>query len=522
MKLKKLISMLLALVMLLAVMTACAAKTDPVQQPDSTTDTAADAADPAQDTEQPAAAEDIVTLQILTAGDTPAGGVTLAKMSDEELVADGLGINVNITYYPWSDYQDKSSTMIMSGEQVDLYLVFLSTAFNNYSNRLSMDLKDLYATYGTDIQPHINEQDINAYLTTDGALVAIPAIYPKNGISGAMLYREDLRVKYGCEPITDLDTFLAYCEAIKENEQGMVPFTRLTAPLTRAFGDQFDNYVDGPENSYYTIELTADGKYVAHNMYEKGLSFYSLAKLNGEMMQKGYLPSDASQLDVETENNWFKNGKTAILNQDLFQFTQVEDAVKQNVPGAELAWTILYADEGVGWAASNNACAIASTCQNPEKAMQFINWLHADQANYDLYMYGIEGEHYTLEADGSVALPEGVTSATNPYNATPWNFYNASLHRASSADSELTKQAMKYWATAKVKEAVASDFAFDPTNVTLEVGQLASVTKEIMDPMFKGSADISGWDDGLAKMKDAGIDEYVAEVQRQLDAYYGQ
>lgn len=521
MKLKKMLCLLLALVMVMAVMTACTAKPaadDQTAEPAQSGDTA-NAETPANDS---TAADEIVTLKILTAGDTPADLEKVQQAINDKLVADGLGINVDISYFPWSDYQDKSATMIMSGEQVDLYLVFMSTAFNNYSNRLSLDLKDLFDTYGKDIQPHISEQDLSAYTTTDGALVAVPAIYPKNGISGAMLYREDLREKYGCEPITDIDTLLAYCKVIKENETGMVPFVRLVTPLTRALGSEYDNYVNGPENSFYTVEKTADGKYVAHNMYEIGLSTYQIAKLNGEMIQNGYLPTDAAQIAPETENNWFKNGKSAILNQDLFQFTQVEDAVKQNIPGAKLAWTILNPDDGVSWAPSNNACAIASTCKNPEKAMQFINWLHADQANYDLYMYGIEGEHYTLTADGSIQLPEGVTSANNPYNATPWNFYNDQLHRASAADSELTKDAMNYWANVKVKEAIIPDFAFDPTNVTLEVGQLASVVSEIMDPMYKGSADISGWEDGLAKMKDAGIDDYLAEVQRQLDAYYGQ
>lgn len=519
MKLKKMLCLLLALVMVMAVMTACAAKTETGDQTTAADGNAATDTDTAGET---TANDEIVTLKILTAGDTPADLEKVEQAINEKLVADGLGINVDISYFPWSDYQDKSSTMIMSGEQVDLYLVFLSTAFNNYSNRLSLDLKDLYDTYGTSIQPHISEQDLSAYMTTDGALVAVPAIYPKNGISGAMLYREDLREKYGCEPITDLDTLLAYCKAIKENETGMVPFVRLVTPLARVLGKEFDNYAGGPENTFYTIEKTADGKYIAHNVYEVGLANYEMAKINAEMIQEGYLPTDAAQLDVETENNWFKNGKSAILNQDLFQFTQVEDAVKQNVPGAELAWTILNPDDGVRWSASNNACAIASTCQNPEKAMQFINWLHADQANYDLYMYGIEGEHYTLADDGSIQLPEGVTSATNPYNATPWNFYNDQLHRASAADSALTKDAMNYWANAKVKEAIAPDFAFDPTNVTLEVGQLSSVAKEIMEPMYRGSSDLSGWEDGLKKMKDAGIDTYLEEVQRQLDAYYGQ
>lgn len=93
---------------------------------------------------------------------------------------------------------------------------------------------------------------------------------------------------------------------------------------------------------------------------------------------------------------------------------------------------------------------------------------------------------------------------------------------SSSSDNQITKDATAWWAQAEVREAVAADFAFDSTNVTLEAGQIASVTAEYLDPIFRGSADISGWEDGLAKLEAAGINEYVAEVQRQLDEYYGQ
>ena len=234
------------------------------------------------------------------------------------------------------------------------------------------------------------------------------------------------------------------------------------------------------------------------------------------------MPTDAAQIDTETLNNWFKNGKTAILNQDFYQFTQVENAVKQNIEGAEVNWTMLYADEGVSWGASNNCSSIASTCKDPEKAMQFLNWLHADQANYDLYIYGIEGVHYNLTEDGSVALPEGVTTETNPYNATPWNFYNTALHRVSADECQNTKEAIEYFSNVTLKEAVAGDFTFDATNVTLEVGQLESVDKEYFGPLTTGTADISGWEEALKRMEDAGMESYLAEVQRQLDEYYGQ
>ena len=45
---------------------------------------------------------------------------------------------------------------------------------------------------------------------------------------------------------------------------------------------------------------------------------------------------------------------------------------------------------------------MSSTSKHVNEAVQFINWLYSDQANYDLFFYGIEGQHYTLNDDGSI------------------------------------------------------------------------------------------------------------------------
>ena len=516
---KKLLSIILVLVMIVSMFVTGCGNAEEQEQTEDVQNEVVDN----KENEAPAKVdEEITTLQILTAGDEPADLDKVEAAINEKLVADGLAININVTYFPWSDYQDKSATMIMSNEDVDLYLTFQATAFNNYANGLSLDMAELYETYGKDIQPHIGEQDLNAFVTNEGALVAVPAIYPKDGIAGTILYREDLRVKYGLEPIVDEETLLAYCDAIVANEEGMYPFVKLSSALPRLFNGKFDNYTGDQDGRFYVIEKTADGKYVAHSKFEKGLEVHTTAQWNAEFQSKGYMPSDANQIDTETLNNWFKNGKTAIVNQDFYQFTQVENATKQNVEGAELAWVMLYPENPVGWGASNNCTSIASTCEAPEKAMQFLNWLHADQANYDLYIWGIEGEHYNLAEDGSIELPEGVTTENNPYNATPWNFYNVALHRTSAAECQNTKNAIAYFSTIKTIEAVAPDFTFDPTNVSLEVGQIQAVTDEVMKPMIDGATDISGWDAGLERLEDAGMSDYIAEVQRQLDEYYGQ
>ncbi len=44
-----------------------------------------------------------------------------------------------------------------------------------------------------------------------------------------------------------------------------------------------------------------------------------------------------------------------------------------------------------------NIIGISAKSENAEDVLRFIEWVHASQENYDLFVYGIEGKDYTIE-----------------------------------------------------------------------------------------------------------------------------
>ena len=59
--------------------------------------------------------------------------------------------------------------------------------------------------------------------------------------------------------------------------------------------------------------------------------------------------------------------------------------------------------------------AVASTCKNPEKALEFLNLTYTDKDVINLIIYGIEGKDYVKVSDNVVKYPDGQDASTVPY-----------------------------------------------------------------------------------------------------------
>ena len=66
-------------------------------------------------------------------------------------------------------------------------------------------------------------------------------------------------------------------------------------------------------------------------------------------------------------------------------------------------------------------------------------------------------------------------------------------------------------------------FVFDSSSVSTEVAAMSAVYTEYIEPIWMGFKDYDeNIDEALQKMKEAGLDKYVAEVQRQFSEFYAE
>ena len=185
------------------------------------------------------------------------------------------------------------------------------------------------------------------------------------------------------------------------------------------------------------------------------------------------------------------------------------------------------------WTETNNyfsaGTAISSQCAYPEKAMEILNLVNTDSKFATMMRFGIEGEHYTYDADGKMTF-EGTKNA-DPSSRAYYNWYMAPIgnlliveapESLSGPDGIMLTNMAKYNAECVVPAHMG--FVFDTTPVTNELAACTNVVAEFKDDLANGK--LSSEDevrDVVAEFNDKltanGVDKIVAEVQSQIDAW---
>jgi putative aldouronate transport system substrate-binding protein len=158
--------------------------------------------------------------------------------------------------------------------------------------------------------------------------------------------------------------------------------------------------------------------------------------------------------------------------------------------------------------------AIPQSSQNTERVLMFMNWLESDQENYDSVMYGIKGETYNLKGEEVV----------DPTACLSWAwrapFLNEKLERGNPAISkkdldnyiDTVKQIAKYPPhTGFVPDYTAvKDIANRREVEYLNIGMRMFVKNDLTQD------DINKY---IQNEKDSGVDELIANIQKQLDEW---
>ena len=183
--------------------------------------------------------------------------------------------------------------------------------------------------------------------------------------------------------------------------------------------------------------------------------------------------------------------------------------------------TTMYASEAL-W-------AIPNTCENPERVIQFLNLLYQDrdlEKDIDsLLSDGLEGVSYTVveKIEGSRAIVdrgEGTWSQWVP-NDLYGNSLTVPRFAPNTADiyDELDAYNQKILDDGRITKAFG--YVFNPENVSTQVAAVSSVATQYRSIIGYGSVDPEEvMPEFIEALKDAGIDDVIAENQKQLDAWY--
>jgi len=171
--------------------------------------------------------------------------------------------------------------------------------------------------------------------------------------------------------------------------------------------------------------------------------------------------------------------------------------------------------------------AINGRSKNPERAMMLLNLMNRGPQSgedynmiYNTLVFGIEGEHYTINADKKLEwIGDGKEKYYAPEAAaTEWiagSWFNAIPTINDDINVYKDQRALNNSA----KPSSALGFVPDTTSITNEIANLKLVYSKYAQSLELGTATEADYDKFLAELDTAGVGKVITEVQKQFDAW---
>ena len=546
---KRTICLLLAMIMVLSIVLAGCSKTAETPAADETPATT-EPAETTDNTETPEAPEETAepaleqkTIQLMITGaGKQANSDKVWAAFNEQLQQYVPNTTVEFIDVPFEEYSEKFSQVLASGEGVDLaWTGWLVDKPTNINDGNLMPLDDLLAEYGQGIVDVLGENVVEIHRNADGNIYYLPSWQGLCGERRGWLVVTEIAELAGDTWIEDTEAAL---NKWRNNYSGIEDFQAVLDQATkylaaakeagklgagintgRAFGWSMYNGmysflgVGGAE-----IGITyCDGTFTVKDGVA-GEHYKLYAKTMADWYKEGYIRSDIMSVDTSTLTTP-KNGEitdtTYVFSCDPYLTEADQDAVTAD---AGMDMTYLPVEENASLIlGGDTSYAIPYCADEPERAMMVLNAIYSQPDLYNTLIYGIEGEDYTKNADGTITTSYAGASPTadDSYGIQRWiigSCKNALINNGTDPNYYADLEALE--ATAQVNPFL--NFTFDRTNVEGICASILNVYYEYGPQLDNGVAG-DNWEElynnYMAARKDAGIEELVTEFQNQLNAY---
>ncbi|MED5016278.1 extracellular solute-binding protein [Paenibacillus chibensis] len=446
--------------------------------------------------------------------DTPKVVAEWNKMLEKDLNA-----TVKLNFTTWNDWQTKYNLLLASGEKVDMLFASSWADFFKYSKQGAfLNLKDLLPKYAPETWKEVPEQDWKD-VTVGDKIFAVPSTYPEYTPDG-LVYREDWREELNVPEITDLDSIEKYLDAVKTVK-------KVTPIKGKAW-----NEVNTLFHSYYDFKnIGGDSGVIVAKSYDTPrdvvaypftTEFEEWAKRMKTWADKGYWTSNTLSIQQES-GDFIKTGTGAVYWRNAPGasgfISDIEKNYKQIKKMGYFPFTRFhnYAVPNLG---INNGMAIPKNSENPERSLMVLEKLRNDPKYYDLMTYGIEGENYTLNDKGEITSPPEGKDPKKGYSIASWGWrYAKNDHPSSSRWAG--EDALIAEFKAESKPEIFSPILMDYQPVKSQLAAVNQVYQQFGMPLMMGLVpDVDkAIENYRNKLKAAGVDDVLAYVQKEVNAY---
>ena len=467
--------------------------------------------DAAAQTVEPSEKE-TVSLRMIMYGDMTSRREEFFKKDFHDAVLKDLNIDLSVEFLAWGS-DSTIATMLASGESFAVWNIV--SAFDwpskGYLAPIDEAMIQEHCPNLIRIRTENNGFDCVKY---DNQIYAIPfGCKPYAGRMQTFAVRNDIlkQVGYEASEITAYDQLMEAISAVREKFPEMRILRSSGAminALNSEISDQLINIISGTQFAYVD-ESEANDK--VYSLYESE-AFKNICKLNGDWADKGYIQMDELSNPTQGAADW-EAGNCLLMYGTPGAL--IDTSLKAAAPEAEMGLIkigdlpyLKSIDYDWGFSIS------ASDAEHVDRWLDLFDWMYKDQDTYNFCVYGVEGTDWEYNEDGTIK--KLVTDSFFDgwfMEAMEYSVYDASLSPEAIEAYENNDNGSILSKTA--------GFSFDSTPVSGELAAMTAVWTEMLEPLTYGLLDYEGnYDKAIRKLKDAGLDDYMAEYQKQYSAWY--
>jgi len=467
-----------------------------------------------------------VKINYVVLGNKPTNGHfdnALAEVN--KIMKEKINAELEWKWVEWADWQTKYNLLLASGEALDLITIattWLDT-WGNAQRGAFLPLDDLLPKYAPLTYESIPAEDWEES-KYKGQIVLIPENDYTQWVNHGFFYRGDWAQEAGItEPIKDWDGIRDYLQYVKDNKPDVIPWDAQSQVST--FGGFVQSYTDNLElpisTGYLPVFNTKsyDERFtVVSPVFDD--TFVDYAKMMKDWADRGFWREDVLNNKNDTRVA-LRAGQTAMDQHHTQTFSGLRVTMDREQPGSELQMFPFSRTRGnlLDLAITHGGTSIGAHSKNPERALMAYDLIRNDEQIYHLINYGIEGVQYTIK-DGKRALPEGYNQSKDEFYSDFWGGRVDKFEIPSEATWD--QIGTLYSEYDKVRKPYPyGRFVFDKTPVDAELTAITQVTGQLGPAIAFGKAGdpVQAVEEFRAKLKTAGYDKVLAELQKQMDAF---
>ncbi len=461
-------------------------------------------------------------------------------------------IHLDFQWVAGGDYKDKLTMSLAAQEDFDLMFCGAWHGLNTFAQQANF--ADLSAYFNNDDFPGLKAAFSENFVDAMTSYIRQEDGSYKKGIYGinlasfyedsrGFMYREDLRQKYNCDPITDRDSLFAYMETVTANEPDMIGASvwNLFYMDTPVYSGKHDGVYSQDSTNIFGdqtrvfVGLSEDGKTVLNAVVPGD------AQEEWDKMPEGYQYDFITEYAVKrTEWNPYLNPnrggtdtvekEAAIAYCPLSEFESKVKEAQERIPGSEYGYYV-YEDAQrskekgavICDMVTNNWLVVPEWSDKVDAVMYFLDWMFGTQETHDLFQYGIEGEDW--ESVGEEGYKQLEISEDLKYTMPNYSFtLNPTYIRYSEFvldNAELKADFDYIYDEATYRLSPLAGFSFDAANVETEVANISALSNELQLNISLYEADeaeekLATWH---ADATDVGLETVRQELITQLQAF---